>query len=218
MPNAAKFCPDCGAPLGENVRFCPDCGAKMDGGETPQPAVIQPPIPPMAPPPPQAAAQYGPPPPPQGTQYGPLPPGGVDTAAAGFPPVPPPKRGKAGLIVGILGGVVVVAGIVLLILFLTVFNGGGGGGTNEPTALADKYMDSMMKKDVDSYMDCFEKSFFSDSGDYSENMDPRDLVELGLQYVDFKFTGVQLKVQSQTADSAIVVTTAGKGSGFASLL
>ncbi len=217
MPNKAKFCPDCGAQLDETVRFCPDCGAGIEEGEVrsaapiqqmPPPPVMTQPMPPVTQPPPQAGAQFVAPPPGQVGQ----PPGGFDAPGAGYPPLPQSRRGKTGLIVGILGGVVVVAGIVLLILFLTVFKGGGGGGTNEPTALVNKYMDSLQNKNATAYMDCFQEDFFSNAGSFMEdlNMDPKKMVELALSFADFKFSGVQLEVQSQTADSATVVTTAGK--------
>lgn len=117
------------------------------------------------------------------------------------------------MIVGMLGGVVVVAGIILLILFLTVFRGGGvGGGTNEPTALVDKYMAALHGKNATAYMDCYQKDYFSGAGSFmgNANMDPKKMVELALSYTDFTFSGVQLEVQSQTADSATVVTTSGK--------
>jgi hypothetical protein len=123
----------------------------------------------------------------------------------------PPKRGKAPLIAGIVGGLLILGGIVVLVLFLAVWRGGGGG-TGEPAALAEKYMNAMEKGDAQAYMDCFEPEFFSmEDNPIMEGMDIdiKKLLEMSFQLMDMKFIGVELKVESQKGDSATVVTTAG---------
>jgi ketosteroid isomerase-like protein len=131
----------------------------------------------------------------------------------GVPPQAPAKKSKAPLLIGILGGLLLVGGIVVLILFLTVWKGGGtAGGTDTPVALAEKYIKAMENKDVDAYMDCFDPSYFSteDNPILEEmGMDVKKMLEMSFQYIEVRFKGVELKVQSEKGDSAVVVTTAG---------
>jgi zinc-ribbon domain len=217
MSNQGSFCPGCGTQLPEGTKFCTNCGAHLEAGSTPPPQ--GPPAPPgniyQGPPvPPGPAYPVQPPGVPPGApgQFAAPPPAGYETHAMGYEPLPAKKR--MGLILGIIGGVVVVAGIVVLILFLTVFNGGGGGGTNDPTALANKYISALQNKNTDSYMDCFEADYFENMAGFTDylNMDPKEMINMMLKVADFKFSDVQFKVQSQASDSATVVTTAGKGS------
>jgi hypothetical protein len=213
MANEASFCPDCGTQLPEETKFCTNCGARVMAEENTPPAPPAPPGPVAQGPPVSPEGGVAPPSPPgvqPGVpgQFAPPPPAGYETTAMGAPPA---KRGKGALIAGIIGGVVVVAGIVVLILFLTVFSGGGGG-TNDPTALASKYMNALQGKNTDSYMDCFQADYLADAASYTEylNMDAKQMIDMVMKMSDFSFTGVQLKVQSETGDSATVVTTAGK--------
>ena len=136
-------------------------------------------------------------------------------AAAAYQPAPPAsaalktKRGKAPLILGIIGGVLVIGGIVALVLYLAVWSGGGGG-ADTPQALSQKYMDAMEKGDVDAYMACFPPDFFEDMPFMEElGIDLKDLLEASFQLLDVKFDGVSLQVESETGDRAVVVTTKG---------
>ena len=95
---------------------------------------------------------------------------GEEPPAPGYAPGPPPRKSKAALLVGLIGGVLVVAGIVVLVLWLTMWRDGGGG-TDEPIALAEKYISAMEKGQPDAYLACFEEGFLEDTR--SQGMDMR---------------------------------------------
>lgn len=207
MPDEnARFCPSCGKPLKEGASFCTVCGAATSAaGEAtgvPPPAAV------TAPPQQAETAAI----PPQGTPL-------VDAEvqqpqAPGEPLASAPKRGKAPLIIGIFGALLVTGGIVVLVLFLTVWKGGGGaaGGTDSPQALAEKYMSSLEKKNINAYMDCFEPDYFSiEDNPILEglNIDIKQMLEASFQAMEVKFNGVKLEVESEKGNSATVVTTAG---------
>jgi hypothetical protein len=94
-PSSAPGCPNCGAPS-TGSKFCVRCGAAMGGDVTATP-LTQPPAPPS-------------PPEPEKTQAKPPAPVAAPEATAPSP-APPARKGKAGLIIGIvLGAAVLGAG------------------------------------------------------------------------------------------------------------
>lgn len=197
-------CLSCGAPFKEGASYCTKCGATLapmegaaaaaaspQGGPPPSPPSETPPLPPPSAPPP-------------GVQQ-------LGMAAAAPPPpgAPKEKRGKTPLILGIIGGVLIVGGIVALVLFLVVWSGSGDG-ADTPQALAQKYIDAMEKGDIDAYMACFPPDFFEDIPFMEElGIDIKDMLEASFQFLNVKFDGVSLEVESETGDSAVVVTTKG---------
>ena len=202
-------CPYCGAALREGARFCTSCGGRVDatGGAAEGATEGR-----------KEAAAAGVP-------------GGEGTGEAGVAPASPPPseadarepgmlpgpekaagRGRAPLLLGVLGGLLILAGAVILVLYLAVWRGSAGG-TGDPLALARKYMEALERKDVDAYLDCFEEGFFSlEDNPLLEGMDldPRELVEMAFGFMEASFEGVELELRSEEGDGATVVTTAGR--------
>jgi len=127
-------------------------------------------------------------------------------------PAPPAKRSKVPLAIGVIGGVLVVAGIVVLVLWLTMWKDGGGGGTGDPIALAEKYISAMETGNADSFFECFEPDYFS-MGEFSfleeMGMDAREMIEMAFEFTEFKFDGYALELESESGNTATVVTTSG---------
>jgi hypothetical protein len=200
----AKICPSCGSQVKEGASFCTSCGAAM---ATPQEAPAPPPGPPAQQAQPPVPPAQGAVPPPPGT--GPEMPVAPMPAAA---PVATSKRGKAPIIIGIIGGILVVAGIVVLVLWLAVWRGGGEGGSGDPIALAEKYISSLEKGDADAYFECFEPDFFTaGNGSMLEDMgiDVKEMITASLEMADFNFDSYALELKSEKGNEATVVTTSG---------
>ena len=85
------FCPNCGSPLKEGIKFCTNCGSKVPD----MPADITPPVVE-----PEQPAVAEPP---------------------AKKPVPPKKKSKIGLVLGILGGLVLIG--VALVIVLVILPG-----------------------------------------------------------------------------------------------
>lgn len=199
-----KTCPGCGKPLKEGASFCTNCGAAV-GAPAGAEAGAAPPEPPASqeatqPLPPAAAPM---PAPPTAGMAGEAPP------APGFAPGPPPRKNKAALLVGVIGGVLVVAAIVILVLWLAVWRDGGGGGTGDPIALAEKYIKALEKGDIDSYLACFEEGFLEDSALEGMGMDIKELLEMTFEMMEVDFESYALELESERGSSATVVTTEG---------
>jgi hypothetical protein len=212
-----KTCPSCGKALKEGVSFCTNCGAAVIAGAAAAGA---------APPGPQEATQPQPPSAATAAPVPPVPPTagavGAEAPAPGFVPVPPPKKNKAALVIGVLGGILVVAGIVVLVLWLTMWRGGdgGGGGAGNPVALAEKYIDSLEKGDIDAYMECFQEDFFINEIKDNPLMEGMGLSEeeikeyakMAFEMMEVKFENVELEISSEKGDKATVVTSGGTAS------
>jgi hypothetical protein len=130
----------------------------------------------------------------------------------GIAPMVPPKRSKAPLVVGVIGGILVVAGIVVLVLWLAVWKDGGGGGAGDPIDLAEQYINAMEKGDADAYFACFEPEFFSmeDNPLMEEmGMDVKELIEMTFDIAEIKFDDYALELESEQGNKATVVTTSG---------
>lgn len=199
---AEKTCPGCGKPVKEGASFCTDCGAALGGPAGAGDAATAP-VPPVT----QEATQ----PLPQAGIPAKAPPtteaAGEEPPAPGYAPGPPPRKSKAALLVGLIGGVLVVAGIVVLVLWLTMWRDGGGG-TDEPIALAEKYISAMEKGDVDAYLACFEEGFLEDI-EIFEGMDMKELLKMSFEMMTVKFEDYALELKSEQGSSATVVTTEG---------
>lgn len=133
---------------------------------------------------------------------------GTEAAAVGIEP----KKSKAPLILGIIGGILVAGGIAVLVLWLTLWRGGAGG-TGDPVALAEKYISALEEGDAQAFMDCFQPEYFSMEDNpllEGMGMDAKKMIEMTLKMSDFDFQGVQLEKESEGGDRAEVVTTAGK--------
>ncbi|MBR0091579.1 MAG: zinc ribbon domain-containing protein [Lachnospiraceae bacterium] len=115
------FCINCGAPLQEGAGFCNNCGTAQNGGGQQAPQMqpqMQQQFQTASQPQMQQQFQAAPQPQPQMQQQ--------FQAAPQMQPQPP-KKGKTGLIIGLVcGGIALAAGIVVLILFLTGVIGGEG--------------------------------------------------------------------------------------------
>lgn len=96
----AKFCTNCGSPIGEGLRFCSSCGAPVAEAPPPAAGPAQPSAAPPAPSPTPIAA--------------PAPPAAVAPAPAAPAPAAPAKQGSSALKIVL---------IVMLILFLVVAAG-----------------------------------------------------------------------------------------------
>ena len=135
-------------------------------------------------------------------------------AAAAYQPAPTAsaapetKRGKAPLILGIIGGLLVIGGIVALVLYLAVWSGNGGeGGTNQPVAIAQKYMNALEDKDAAAYVDCIDAQYFEDIG--LSQAEAEDMVEGYFMMLDVDFKDVELEVKDTRKNYTVVVTTGG---------
>jgi hypothetical protein len=185
--NNEKTCANCGSPVKEGAAFCTKCGAA-------QAAPVE-----------GAAAAPG-----AGVPGAPMP------AAA---PMAPAKRSKAPMIIGIVGGALVLCAIAVLVLWLAVWRDGGGGaaGSDDPIGLAEKYIQSLEKGDIDSYMECFEGDFFVDemkNNPFLEEMgltedDIKEYAEMAFEMMEVDFKEYALELESETKDKATVVTTSG---------
>ncbi len=197
-----KTCPSCGAPHKEGASFCTNCGASLPAPEAAAAGVY----PPAAGPPGTESPPPGPPPP-----APPAAEGAPETPMPGMVPAPPVKRGKAPLLLGLIGGILVVAGIVVLVLWLTVWSGGEAG-SGDPISLAEKYISAMEEGDVDAYFECFTEDFFSmEEFDFMEEMgmDVKGMIEMAFDFSEFRFDGYGLELVSESGDKAKVVTTEG---------
>lgn len=194
-------CPSCGATVKEGTAFCTKCGVALTRAAGAAAAASQP-----GEPPPPTSGETPPAPPPGAPQQG--------MAAAAPPPAPPAsaapktKHGKAPLILGIIGGVLVVGGIVVLVLYLAVWSGNGGeGGTNQPVALAQKYMNALEYKDAAAYVDCIDARYFEDIG--LTLAEAEAMVEGYFMMLDVDFKEVELEVKDTRKNYTVVVTTGG---------
>lgn len=177
-----KFCPRCGTAAKEGVSFCTSCGMELKSYPEGKPEAV--------PPEPEAAATV---------------------ALTGSPTLVSAKKNRTPLILGIAGGLLIAAGVVILVLFLIVWRNGEGG-VGDPLSLARKYMQALEQKDADSYMECFDEDYFSMGGNpFFEEMEinPEDMVKMGFQFMVIKFRGVELQLQSEKDDRAVVVTASG---------
>jgi hypothetical protein len=194
-------CPSCAATVKEGTAFCTKCGVALTRAAGAAAAASQP-----GEPPPPTSGETPPAPPPGAPQQG--------MAAAAPPPAPPAsaapktKHGKAPLILGIIGGVLVVGGIVVLVLYLAVWSGNGGeGGTNQPVALAQKYMNALEYKDAAAYVDCIDARYFEDIG--LTLAEAEAMVEGYFMMLDVDFKEVELEVKDTRKNYTVVVTTGG---------
>lgn len=127
-------------------------------------------------------------------------------------PVAAAKKSKAPMIIGIVGGLLIVGAVAVLVLWLTVWSGGGGSGADDPIALAEKYIAALEDGNLDAYKDCFPPDFFSaEDIPMMEEMgfDIDELLEMTFEVTEFRFDGVALELESETAGRAVVVTTSG---------
>ncbi len=202
-----KSCPNCGKALKEGAAFCTNCGAAVGaaadapgaGTERVEREATQSPTPPAP-----AAAPVPPGPPAAGVEGGEMP-------AAEYAPAPPPRKSRTALIIGVLGGLLIVAGIVVLVLWLTMWRDGKAGGTDDPIALAEKYMSALERKDVDAYFDCFKEDFLEDNPIMEGmGMDMKELMEMTFKMMEVRFDDYALEVESERGSEATVVTTRGK--------
>jgi len=99
----------------------------------------------------------------------------------------------------------------VLVLWLTVWSGGEAG-SGDPISLAEKYISAMEAGDADAYFDCFPEDLFSlEAFDLlgEMGMDVKGLIEQGFEFAKFKFDGYALELESESGDTATVVTTEG---------
>lgn len=195
-------CASCGAEVAEGSAFCTSCGAAMAAPPTPPPGTAIEAPPPLAPPP-GAAYEAAPPVP------------GTAPAAA-------PRRSKAPLVLGIVGGLLIAGCVVVVLLGWAVgpkwfAAGSKGGGSGSPIALAEKFMRALENGDFDAYMACFEKDFLKDGIEdsaFTEGLgfseeDIMEYAKMAFEMMDVKFDGVELEVTSEKGDKATVVTAGG---------
>ena len=116
----AKFCPNCGTQLNDDVKFCAGCGTQINAPAAPPQGTPPAPPPPFQPPPQQQYQQFSPPQP-QQQQYQQFPQQQAYVAA----PAPAKKKGKGlKILLGILGGFVALIVLIIVIAFSAVSKAG----------------------------------------------------------------------------------------------
>lgn len=168
----ARFCPNCGTRIEDQVAFCPTCGTKMEIQPEPQPQYAQP----QYAQPQYAQPQY------QYQQAQPQYQQAQPRYAQPQPEQKPPKKKKTALII-IIAAVVLVIGI-LGVLLLTGVIGGKNNDETPKTAegLVDAFMSALCNKDAKKFVDCYPSFFWG-----NDNETKAELIEEAQEGLDHLF-------------------------------